>query len=122
MALFRVNLDEQLEEHLNNAALYQRNDRSEIVRQALTEYFSSAQNHIHDDEAIWDEWRDFSRTVLDAQQEAVMAAIRTLPDVLYVANRLTNRVCSWRDAEYGTPVDGNSKTLAASVRLVRSAP
>ena len=55
MALFRVNLDEQLEEHLDNAAQYQRHDRSEIVRQALTEYFSSAQNHVHDDEAIWDE-------------------------------------------------------------------
>ena len=40
MALFRVNLDEQLEEHLDNAAQYQRHDRSEIVRQALTEYFS----------------------------------------------------------------------------------
>lgn len=89
MALFRVNLDEQLEEHLDNAAQYQRHDRSEIVRQALTEYFSSAQNHVHDDEAIWDEWRDFSRTVLDAQQKAIIAAIRTLPDEAWASRSET---------------------------------
>ena len=47
--------------------------------------------------------------VLCAVQEHEMARelreIRTLSDVLYVANRIANTVCAWRDPEVGTPVD-----------------
>lgn len=42
MALFEVALDEQLEHHLEAAAQSQRVDQSEIVRQALADYFRSA--------------------------------------------------------------------------------
>ena len=42
MALFEVALDEQLEHHLKAAAQSQRADQSEIVRQALADYFRSA--------------------------------------------------------------------------------
>lgn len=55
MALFEVALDEPLEHHLKAAAQSQRVDQSEIVRQALAEYFRSAQNYGHDDDAIWDD-------------------------------------------------------------------
>lgn len=50
-----------------------------------------------------------SEDVLCAVQEHEMARelreIRTLSDVLYVANRIANTVCAWRDPEVGTPVD-----------------
>ena len=42
VALFEVALDEQLEHHLKAAAQSQRADQSEIVRQALADYFRSA--------------------------------------------------------------------------------
>lgn len=70
MALFEVDLDEQLERDLIDAARSQRADRSDIVRQALAEYFGSAKGHKHDADAVWDDWRDFSRTVREARRRA----------------------------------------------------
>jgi HD-like signal output (HDOD) protein len=46
--------------------------------------------------------------VQEHEIERTPAGIKTLSDVLYVANRLANTVSSWRDAEYGHPVDTSS--------------
>ncbi|MEY2632851.1 MAG: hypothetical protein RIR00_1505 [Pseudomonadota bacterium] len=43
--------------------------------------------------------------VQDHETERSFSEIKTLADVLYVANKLANTVCSWRDPERGEVVD-----------------
>lgn len=39
--------------------------------------------------------------VLEHENERQIAEIKTLSDVLYVANKIANRTASWRDPEFG---------------------
>ncbi|MFA7292994.1 MAG: HDOD domain-containing protein [Rhodocyclaceae bacterium] len=45
------------------------------------------------------------KAVQEHETERVLSEIRTLPDVLYIANKMANTVCSWRDPVFGTAVD-----------------
>ena len=49
--------------------------------------------------------------VQEHEVERTLTEIRTLPDVLYIANKMANTVCAWRDPAYGTAVD--TSALAA---------
>ena len=117
MTLLEVDLDDQLEQQLDHAAQSQRIDRSEVVRQALAEYLGSGKRHTHDDEAIWDDWQDFSRTVQEAQRRAIMATIRTLPDTAWTSrsetrHHLTNAV---EDVEWTEGIEPIYQALRAKV-------
>lgn len=113
MALIEVALDEQLEQELNDAAQAQRTDQSGIVRQALAEYLRSGKGHRHDDDAICDDWQDFSRTVQEAQRRAIIATIRTLPDRAWTSQRET---CRHNRGRWGHPgrsiLDGTHRRKA----------
>jgi HD-like signal output (HDOD) protein len=43
--------------------------------------------------------------VQEHENDREIVEIKTLPDVLYVANKIANRVCSWRDPEFDSGVD-----------------
>ena len=45
------------------------------------------------------------KAVQEHETERALSEIRTLPDVLFIANKMANTVCAWRDPEFGTPVD-----------------
>lgn len=45
------------------------------------------------------------RAVQEHEVERPVPAVKTLPDVLFVANRIANRMVSWRDPEYAPAVD-----------------
>lgn len=117
MALFEVALDDQLEHHLKAAAQSQRVDQSEIVRQALAEYFRSAQNYVHDGDAIWDEWRDFSQTVIAAQRRAIIAIIRRLPETAWTSRNETRRILTEavEDVEWDEGIEPIYEALRAKV-------
>ncbi|MBS1191460.1 MAG: Metal-dependent phosphohydrolase, subdomain [Rhodocyclaceae bacterium] len=43
--------------------------------------------------------------VLEHENDREVTEVKTLSDVLYIANKIANRSCSWRDAEYDGEVD-----------------
>lgn len=43
--------------------------------------------------------------VLEHENEREVDSVKTLSDVLFVANKIANRICSWRDPEFGGEVD-----------------
>jgi hypothetical protein len=117
MALFEVDLDKQLERDLIDAARSQRADRSDIVRQALAEYFGSNKGHKHDADAVWDDWRDFSRTVREAQRRAIIATIRSLPDTVWTSRSETRDFLTRavEDAEWEEGIEPIYEALRAKV-------
>ncbi|WP_298188490.1 hypothetical protein [Novosphingobium sp.] len=117
MALFEIALDEQLEQELNDAAQSQRTDQSGIVRQALAEYLRSGKGHRHDDDAIRDDWQDFSRTVQEAQRRAIIDTIRTLPDRAWTSQRETRHFLTKaiEDADWEEGIEPIYEALRAKV-------
>lgn len=80
MPIFNVRLDEEIQSNINKVARAKRVNKSEIVREALSEYFREGEPHSAGDYDECDDWSEFAGAVLESQRKIVSKAIDRLSE------------------------------------------